>query len=99
MMRELGDGYELDDDPARIDVDAVHAYLTRSYWAEGRPRETVERLVRAARRASSASVRRRRPGRLLRGRSRTARRWRISPTSTCCPSTAAAGSASSSSAR
>jgi GNAT superfamily N-acetyltransferase len=50
MIRELGDGYELDDDPDRIDLDAVHAYLTRSYWAEGRPRETVERLVRSAER-------------------------------------------------
>ena len=36
MRRDLGDGYELDDDPARIDRDAVHRYLTRSYWAEGR---------------------------------------------------------------
>ena len=49
MKRELGDGYELDDDPARVDVDAVHDYLANeSYWAEGRPRETVERLVREA---------------------------------------------------
>ena len=50
MIRELGDGYELDDDPNRIDLDAVHAYLSRSYWAEGRPHETVERLVRSAQR-------------------------------------------------
>jgi GNAT superfamily N-acetyltransferase len=50
MIRELGDGYELDDDPARIDLDAVHAYLTSSYWAEGRSRETVERLVHSAQR-------------------------------------------------
>jgi len=49
MIRQLGDGYELDDDPARVDVDAVHDYLANhSYWAEGRPRETVERLVREA---------------------------------------------------
>ena len=48
MRRTLDDGYELDDDPARIDVDAVHAYLTRSYWAEGRSRESVERLTRGA---------------------------------------------------
>jgi hypothetical protein len=27
MIRKLGDGYELDDDPARVDVDAVHDYL------------------------------------------------------------------------
>jgi GNAT superfamily N-acetyltransferase len=50
MIRELGDGYELDDDPSRIELDAVHAYLTHSYWAEGRSRETVERLVRSAQR-------------------------------------------------
>jgi predicted N-acetyltransferase YhbS len=49
MIRKLGDGYELDDDPARVDMDAVHDYLAReSYWAEGRSRETVERLVREA---------------------------------------------------
>ena len=51
MVRELGDGFELDDDPARIDVDAVHAFLAvESYWARGRPRETVARLVREAQR-------------------------------------------------
>ncbi len=27
MHRELSDGYELDDDRARIDVDVVHRYL------------------------------------------------------------------------
>jgi ribosomal protein S18 acetylase RimI-like enzyme len=51
MRRPLGDGIELDDDPARIDVDAVHDYLSNeSYWAKGRPREVVERLVREAQR-------------------------------------------------
>jgi ribosomal protein S18 acetylase RimI-like enzyme len=49
--RPLGDGLELDDDPARVDVDAVHDFLAnRSYWAGGRPRETVERLVGEAER-------------------------------------------------
>ena len=49
MRRELDGGYELDDDPARIDVDAVHDYLANeSYWAEGRSHKTVERLVREA---------------------------------------------------
>ena len=38
MRRDLGDGYELDDDPARIDLRAVHRYLSEeSYWARGRP--------------------------------------------------------------
>jgi GNAT superfamily N-acetyltransferase len=49
VIRRLEGGYELDDDPARVDVDAVHDYLAnQSYWAVGRPRETVERLVREA---------------------------------------------------
>jgi len=49
MRRDLGDGIELDDDPARIDVDAVHYFLSNhAYWAIGRPRETVERTVREA---------------------------------------------------
>jgi N-acetylglutamate synthase-like GNAT family acetyltransferase len=38
-------GYLISDDPARLDVDAVHAYLTRSYWAEGIPREIVARSL------------------------------------------------------
>ena len=51
VRRELDGGLELDDDPARIDVDAVHDYLANeSYWAKGRPRDVVERLVREAQR-------------------------------------------------
>jgi GNAT superfamily N-acetyltransferase len=49
VRRDLGDGYELDDDPERIDLDAVHAYLSESaYWARGRARETQERMNREA---------------------------------------------------
>jgi GNAT superfamily N-acetyltransferase len=49
MRRELSSGIELDDDPARVDVDAVHDFLSNhAYWATGRPRETVERTVREA---------------------------------------------------
>ena len=49
MRRELAEGIELDDDPNRIDVDAVHDFLSNhAYWALGRPRETVERTVREA---------------------------------------------------
>jgi ribosomal protein S18 acetylase RimI-like enzyme len=49
MKRLLDGGYELDDDPTRVDIGAVHDYLANeSYWAKGRPRETVERLVREA---------------------------------------------------
>jgi GNAT superfamily N-acetyltransferase len=49
MRRELQDGYELDDDIDRIDLDAVHRYLAEeSYWAKGRPRKVVKDLVRGA---------------------------------------------------
>jgi ribosomal protein S18 acetylase RimI-like enzyme len=49
--RALAGGLELDDDPARVDVAAVHDFLANhAYWARGRPRETVERLVREAQR-------------------------------------------------
>lgn len=40
------DGFTVSTDPARLDVGAVHAFLTTSYWAEGIPRETVERSLR-----------------------------------------------------
>ncbi len=45
MKRALENGYELDDDPARIDRSAVHAFLTQSYWAEGRTRERQDELI------------------------------------------------------
>ena len=48
MRRDVGDGYELDDDPMRIDREAVHAYLTGSYWAKGRTRATQDALIDAA---------------------------------------------------
>ena len=49
MRRELGDGFELDDDPERIDRDAVHAYLGgESYWARGRTRERQDELIDAS---------------------------------------------------
>lgn len=38
--------YEISTDPARLDVDAIHAYLARSYWSPGIPREIVARAVR-----------------------------------------------------
>ena len=67
MRRELADGFELDDDPQRIDVDAVHAFISgESYWGQGRPREHVEqgdpRLAQGGR-----ALPRRRAGRLRQG--------------------------------
>ncbi|MGW5052393.1 GNAT family N-acetyltransferase [Actinokineospora sp. NPDC004072] len=41
--------YELDDDPDRIDVDAVWAYLsTEPYWGRWRTREQFEAQLRGA---------------------------------------------------
>ena len=37
--------YTVSDDPARIDLDAVHAYIGRSYWARGIPREVMARAI------------------------------------------------------
>jgi GNAT superfamily N-acetyltransferase len=37
--------FEITTDISRVDVDAVHAYLTRSYWAEGIPRAIVAKSI------------------------------------------------------
>lgn len=51
MRRELSGGYVLDDDRSRIDREAVHAYISgESYWAKGRPRETMDALIESAQR-------------------------------------------------
>jgi GNAT superfamily N-acetyltransferase len=39
-------GYEISTDRGRLDLGAIHAYLTRSYWSPGIPREIVERAAR-----------------------------------------------------
>ena len=39
------DNYRITTDPQRFDVDAIHAYLTRSYWAEGIPKSLVARSI------------------------------------------------------
>ncbi len=51
MKRVLEDDFELDDDPARIDVEAVYEFLSNhAYWAEGRSHETIVRLIRESQR-------------------------------------------------
>jgi GNAT superfamily N-acetyltransferase len=46
MRRALHDGYELDDDPGRIQLDAVHAFIGNcSYWARGRSRELTAAAI------------------------------------------------------
>jgi GNAT superfamily N-acetyltransferase len=49
VKRTLEGGYELDDDPVRIDREAVQLYLSgESYWAAGRTRDVMDRLIDAA---------------------------------------------------
>ena len=36
-------GFTISADPARLDFDAICDFLTRAYWAKGRPREATER--------------------------------------------------------
>lgn len=37
--------YEITTDPTRFDVDAIHAFLSTSYWSPGIPRATVARAI------------------------------------------------------
>jgi len=37
--------YVISTDPSMLDLDAVHGFLQRSYWASERPLETVKRSV------------------------------------------------------
>ena len=48
IRRALENGYELDDDRSRLDREAIHAFLTTSYWAEGRTRARQDELIDAS---------------------------------------------------
>jgi GNAT superfamily N-acetyltransferase len=51
VRRSLPGGFELDDDRGRIDVEAVHAYISgESYWGRGRPIEVVREALAGSRR-------------------------------------------------
>lgn len=40
--------YTISDDSTRLDLRAIHAYLTRAYWSPGIPAEIVRRAVRSS---------------------------------------------------
>jgi GNAT superfamily N-acetyltransferase len=40
--------YLISDDPTRLDATAIHGYLTRSYWSENIPLETVQRALQGS---------------------------------------------------
>ncbi len=42
------DDYIVSDDPTRLDLQAMHAYLRRAYWSEQIPFEVLERAVRGS---------------------------------------------------
>jgi GNAT superfamily N-acetyltransferase len=49
VRHELPGGYQLDDDPARLDLEAIWDFLsTEAYWGTDRSRDVVERQVREA---------------------------------------------------
>jgi GNAT superfamily N-acetyltransferase len=41
-------GYLISTDPDRLQPDEIYAYLSRSYWAASRPKETVLRSLRGS---------------------------------------------------
>jgi GNAT superfamily N-acetyltransferase len=46
MAEEWHEGaYTISTDPARLDLDVIHGFLTTSYWAAGISRETVQRSL------------------------------------------------------
>ena len=45
MIELQRNGYTISTDPARLDVDAIFGYLSRSYWANQRNKETVEKSL------------------------------------------------------
>jgi GNAT superfamily N-acetyltransferase len=44
-MEVQKDNFTISTDPARLDLDAICDFLTRAYWAKGRPRERTERAI------------------------------------------------------
>jgi GNAT superfamily N-acetyltransferase len=38
-------GYEVSTDPARLDVERIHRFLSGAYWSPGIPRDVVERAI------------------------------------------------------
>jgi GNAT superfamily N-acetyltransferase len=42
------DRYRISTDPRLFDIGAIHAYLTRSYWAEGIPEDVVAKAIQGS---------------------------------------------------
>lgn len=48
IVEKVRGEYSITTDRARMDIDAIHAYLTMSYWAEGIPRDVVAKSIEGA---------------------------------------------------
>jgi len=46
LVERTFDDYLISTDPVRLDVGVIHGFLRESYWAEGIPRDIVERAIR-----------------------------------------------------
>ncbi len=45
LFEQRAGSYLISDDSARLDAGVIHGYLTRSYWSENIPLETVQRAL------------------------------------------------------
>lgn len=45
MLRTRPDGYEVDDDQNRLQLEVVHEFLRTTYWSPGVPRDVVARAL------------------------------------------------------
>ena len=44
-MELTKDEYSITTDRKRLDLDAIHAFISRSFWAEGIPKETMAKAI------------------------------------------------------
>lgn len=47
-MTVTSDGYTISTEKEKLDIDFIHSFLTRSYWAEGIPKDVIKRSVDGA---------------------------------------------------
>ena len=45
VIEHRRDEFVVSTDPAKLDFDSIHKFLTNCYWAKGIPRETVRRSI------------------------------------------------------
>jgi N-acetylglutamate synthase-like GNAT family acetyltransferase len=39
-------GFRINSNPKEMDIDAIHKFVSESYWAEGIPKETLEKAIK-----------------------------------------------------